>query len=596
MLTAPTRTRLSIAAIAAAFLGSLLVAAPPSTATTPPSGPVSTAPITLSELRSAGEPSGLTKNSRFAPAGDATWAPRFAGTLHLDGGVMGVISDAANGQISNPVGGKDTTFFPDVDLSFFTDGQQLVPTTQDVIRNGVLPGARSYWDVIVQPGRVWTQPGDGGWHRASFPFALVNSIEGETHTGIAMFAYRGNQVSALRFQIVQLTAPYDVPEYFSAWGVSAASFTPGVRQLSRLRSLHRKTEAAQLPVRPWSALKKLADPSAVNAFDSYSDVIGSAAVVNGVLYRDSCPTSAGPFPYCDATRWGVWSVTKSAMLNVAMLRLAQKYGRWIVDAPIARYVPAARRPGWRHVTFGDLANMASGHGPAGHPRCYLCDYTRWYLAPSEKQKTAEALDYPRFARSGTVYNYRDQDAYLLGVAEEALLKKREGPKASLTAMLRYQVYRPIGVYQAPTNTTVEPGDNSPHAQGQMIGAFGYYPTFDDLAKIASLYENHGAWHGRQILNRPLVTQLLARPRPAPAALPGSKNGSHFYLTDWHLERVRSAAGCTRYVPQMEGWGGNTVTALPGHVTLIRMRNNWVGDPSNAQVEINALADQLAPLC
>ena len=47
---------------------------------------------------------------------------------------------------------------------------------------------------------------------------------------------------------------------------------------------------------------------------------------------------------------------------------------------------------------------------------------------------------------------------------------------------------------------------------------------------------------------------------------------------------------------MEGWGGNTVTVLPGHVTLIRMRNNWVGDPSNPQLEINALADQLSPLC
>jgi hypothetical protein len=27
-----------------------------------------------------------------------------------------------------------------------------------------------------------------------------------------------------------------------------------------------------------------------------------------------------------------------------------------------------------------------------------------------------------------------------------------------------------------------------------------------------------------------------------------------------------------------------------------MRNNGVGDPSNRQVEINALADQLSPLC
>jgi CubicO group peptidase (beta-lactamase class C family) len=600
MPTAPTRNRLAVSAIAAAvaagLVGSLIVAASPGVATTPPSGHVSKRPITLAQLRSGAQPKGLTRNVRFARPRDATAAPALKGTLHLKGATMGLISDADNRRISNPVGGKDTTFFPNVDLAFFTDRGHLVPVTQNVIRNGVLAGTKSYWDVIVQPGRTWTQPGDHGWHRASFPFALVNSIEGETHNGVAMFAYRGRQVSAVRFQIVQMTAPYDVPEYFSAWGASPASFTPGVAHLAKLRKQHRKAEAAQLPVRPLSALRKSAAPAAVKAFNSYSDVVGAAVVVHGVLYRDNCPTSAGPFPYCDSARWGVWSVTKSAMLNVAMMRLAQKYGRKIVRAPISRFLPAARTPGWKDVTFGDLANMASGHGPAKHPHCYLCDYVRWYLAPSERQKTVEALDYRRFAKPGTVYNYRDQDAYLLGVAEEALLRKKAGKDASILAMLRKEVYRPIGVYSAPTNTTVEPGANGPRAQGHMMGAYGFYPTFDDLAKIAALYENHGRAKGRQILDRSLTTRLLSRPHPAPAALPGSKNGSHWYLTDWHIQRVRSSDGCTRFVPQMDGWGGNTVTALPGRVTLIRIRNNWVGDPSNAQTSINRLADRLSPLC
>jgi hypothetical protein len=587
------------AASAAALTGVVvagLVGAPQGAATTPPGGQVSDQPITAAQLLNAAQPSGLTDNSRFAPGPDAKWAPALNGTLSLGGATMDVLSDAPGGGITNPVDGKDTTFFPDVSLSFFTAGQQLVPVTQNVIRNGVLPNTRSYWDVIVQPGRVWTQPGDEGWHRASFPFALVNSIEGETHTGIAMFLYRGSDISAVRFQVVQMTAPYDVPEYFSAWGVTGADFTAGVAHLWKLRNLHLRSEAARLPERPWSALKRIADPTAVDAFNSYSDVIESAAVVDGKLFRSDCPTSAGPFPYCSDVRYGVWSVTKSAMLNVAMMRLAHKYGRWIVHAPIARYLPQARTSGWRDVTIGDLANMASGHGPAGDPTCYLCDYTRWYLAPSEDEKTAEALDYPRFATPGTVYNYRDQDAYLLGVVEEKLLQKREGQHADIWRMVRDEVYRPLGIYQAPTNMTIEPDAVGPHAVGQPMMAYGYYPTLDDLAKVAALYQNHGAWNGRQILNRSLVNRLLARPSPAPQALPGSDDGSHWYLTDWHIQRVESSHGCIRYVPQMEGWGGNTVTVLPGDTTLIRMRNNWVGDPSDPQVEINALADELSPVC
>jgi hypothetical protein len=464
-----------------------------------------------------------------------------------------------------------------------------------VIRNGVLASSRSYWDVIVQPGRVWTEPGDEGWHRASFPFALVNSIEGGAHTGIALFAYRDDQVSALRFQIVQMTAPFDVPEYFTAWGVVPASHSPGVEGTDEPRRIHRMSEEARLPVRPWSVLEEYADPSALDAFASYPDVIGAAAVVDGTLYRDDVPTAAGSLPFSDALRWGVWSVTKSAMLNVALLRLAQKYGREIMEHPIALYVPAARQPGWDDVTFNDLANMASGHGPADDNMSYLADYARWYLAPSAEEKTTQALDYPRFTEPGTLYNYRDQDAYLLGVAEEALLRHHEGQLASLAEMLHDEVYRPIGIHHVPTNTTLEPGADSPYDQGRPMLAYGYYPTFDDLAKIAALYQHHGACDGQQILERSLVDDLLASPNPSTHALPVSDEGSHWYLTGWQLQRIESAAGGTAYVPQMKGWGGNTVTVLPD-MTLIRMRNSQEDDLRNPQVEINALADQLSPLC
>lgn len=591
----PRRKCAAVVAAAAAVLVSGL-AVPQSSSTTPPGGDVSGDHITAAQLLSGQRPSGLTRNARFAPGQDALRAPAFHGTLDIAGAPMDVISDASDGDISNPVGGKDTEFFPDVDLSFFTVDQQLVPVTQDVIRNGALSGTRSYWDLTVQPGRVWTQPGDHGWHRASFPFALVNSIEGETHTGIALFLYRGDQVSPVRFQVVQMTSPFNVPEYFSAWGAAEASFEAGVSHLGKRRKEFHRSQAARLPQRPWSKLRRFADPSAVRAFNSYSDVIASAAVLDGTLYRSNCPTSAGPFPYCAEARWGVWSVTKSALLNVALARLAHKFGPSIMDTPIARYVPRARTTGWRDVTFEDLANMASGHGPAKRPRCYLCDYQRWYLAPSEDGKTTAALDYPRFTKPGSVYNYRDQDAYLLGVAEERLLQDRAGPDASLLRMLRNEVFRPIGISHLPTNSTIEPDADGAADVGHPMMAYGYYPTLDDLAKIAMLYQRHGAWDGRQILNRPLVNRLLTRPKPAPPALPAGNTGAHWYLNDWHLRRIRSKHDCTRYLPQMEGWGGNTVTVLPGQTTLIRIRNNWVGDPSNPQVEINTLADDLAPIC
>ncbi len=578
---------------------SILVTAPGGViraqADTPPGGHVSRAPLTFEQLFGGMAPGSLTRNARFAPPAQATLAPPLRGTLRLAGARMQIRSDGPDRhRIASPVLGKDTLRFPAARIPFVSVGRHLVPTTQDVIRVGSIPATRTYWDLLVQPGLRWTQPGDHGWHRASFPFELVNSIEGETHTGIALFLYRGDRVRPVRFQIVQQTSPYLVAQYFTAWGTTRASLGPAVRHAARARTAFRHAQGNRLRHRPWSALRGRVEAATLRGFREFPDVVQSAVVIDGTVYGTRCPTAAGPFPYCDDVRYGVWSITKSAMLSVALLRLAQKYGGRILDQRISRILPGRQPRSWHDVTVSDLATMASGHGPAKHPTCYLCGYYRWYAARSEHAKTVEALDYRRFAEPGTTYNYRDQDAYLLGVVEDELLKSRAGQAADIWRMLRREVYRPIGIHAVPSNSTIEPGRAA--AKGHPLLAYGYYPTIDDLARIAALVEHHGRSHGRQILSRHLVDRLLPRPEPAPAALPVSDNGSHWYLDDWHLRRLRSDEGCTQYLPQMLGWGGNTVTIAGDGVTLLRMRNNWVGEQLNPQSSVNALADALVDYC
>ena len=50
--------------------------------------------------------------------------------------------------------------------AFFTEGDRLVPTNRNI-----LPQSH----VILSPGRVWSEPGDGELSRASFPFVVVIS-------------------------------------------------------------------------------------------------------------------------------------------------------------------------------------------------------------------------------------------------------------------------------------------------------------------------------------------------------------------------------------------------------------------------------------
>src|SRR5271169_4412726 len=107
----------------------------------------------------------------------------------------------------------------------------------------------SFWDVIVQPGRVWSVPADDGWSRAAFPFALVNSIEGETHNGLATFLYRKGKVSNLRFQIVQQTAPFYIKDDFVAAGLVSATFAPvATDQLSSLKRGYEADRTDEVPI------------------------------------------------------------------------------------------------------------------------------------------------------------------------------------------------------------------------------------------------------------------------------------------------------------------------------------------------------------
>ena len=183
------------------------------------------------ELRSTIAPTGLVDNQWFVPADGAAAAKHdFTGTLALQ--EVEMVTDPATFS-SREVRGKDPRVFPAVRIAFFTDNDDLVPVSQDVIRSGSTKEGRSYWDVIVQPGRVWSEAGDEGWSRASFPFALAHMIDGETHIGLATFLYNGTEVSNVRFQIVQQTAPGFVVDYFTAWGQVPARYEPGGHRQSR---------------------------------------------------------------------------------------------------------------------------------------------------------------------------------------------------------------------------------------------------------------------------------------------------------------------------------------------------------------------------
>lgn len=525
-------------------------------------------------------------NAAFAPGKDASPAEPMSGVLSTAPARLQVSPSLARSTID----GRDALSFPGLDLGFVTLGGTLVPLERgQMVRGRAGDGTPSYWRVIPQFGRVWREPSDGGWSRAAFPLMLVNDTENHAHQGLATFLYRNGKVSHLRYQFVQQTAPYLLSPHCVFWGASPAemrALEPG--RIEPARRAASEELAARLPARPLQELRASLPPGTLDGLGGPvlpKWRVAVALVRDGKLYYEADPTPYGPYPYPLEMRFGVRSVMKSVAAPLSLLHLAEVYGPYVLGLRIGDYVPGLD-PKWNRIRFVDAANMATGFGGTGsfrtHPNDindgYLdADYDGWYTAPSSAAKLQHIREHlkPYPWEPGTVVRYRDQDFFLLGIAVDNFLKAMRGPQADAWEMLQKEVFQPIGIAQAPVVRTREPGDRD----GPAWFSAGYYPTLDDLAKIALLYEDLGAHGGVQILHRDLTAQLMAAQgalekdgdasvphlAPGPNDPPARLYKMGFHYTAFTGSRTRSL----RYLPTMSGFGDNEVLLFPGRIVAIR---------------------------
>lgn len=531
--------------------------------------------LTVKSFESGGPLEAPVANAAFAPDERALAAPAFTGVLKVHPAAMRTLPVLTQPLIQ----GRDVRIFPGLQLEFFTVGDVLVPVQRgEMVRETGGGLTMSYWRVIPQPGKVWREPGDGDWSRAAFPIMLVNDTENHAHQGLATFLYRGNQVSGLELQFVQQTGPYLIKQYFVAWGFAQAEYAPvDASQLEARRAQAQVEFADRLPARPWSELIKTVPAGTLDGFGGplYPKwQVAGALVVGGTLYYQDPVTPYGSYPYPLEMRFGVRSITKSVFAPLSLLHLAQVYGPWVLTLKIGDYVPGLD-PKWRRVRFIDAANMSTGFGGVGGTRSdpndildgYLDgDYDAWYTAPSfaDKIRQINATLHPYPWEPGTVMRYRDQDYFLLGAAIDSFIKSVRGTQADLWQMVKTEIFEPIGIHQAPVVRTRESGGRD----GIVWCNAGYYPTLDDLAKIALLFQTRGAHGGVQILNRTLTEDLLAA-RDA-IAKNGDAGGNGLYEMGFHFLRYQNANGTVKYLPSMRGSGDNEIVLYPNRMVSIVM--------------------------
>ena len=128
------------------------------------------------------------------------------------------------GQLSS-----ELASLPPFSYEYVSDGSSIVPVKREPQRS-----SHPYWEIILEPGRAWTDAADKGWSRAALPFAIKERNQNCTHNGLMTFLYRGDgSISRVAWQITSETCLY---LKVNLWGVVKAEYHPA-RFLHPARSL-----------------------------------------------------------------------------------------------------------------------------------------------------------------------------------------------------------------------------------------------------------------------------------------------------------------------------------------------------------------------
>ncbi len=532
--------------------------------------------LTAEELLQGLKPDpNLVHNSFYMPGIDSSPA------LHELAGILTVAKAKISGQRIGIRTSGQLGFFPALKLPFFMVGEHFVPVNRDMILSG-----GGSWDIVLAAGRIWSEPGDKGYSRASFPFTLVGSKWSQTHNGLATFIFNAKHVSNLRFQIVQESAPM---EQFDGWGQTTMAYSS--RKFSNLSAL-RQQFADELklltPIRSWNQLEADYDPHMLDRIDATTNrknITLSGLIIDDRVYARDCRTRWGEYPYCDNMRHGIYSVSKSLGALIAMLRLAQKYGIEIFDYKITDYIEInSNHAGLEKLTFGDALNMATGIGNIEPRR--VSSYVEANSTPLatkifNSQSTGEKLNLmAKFANypwnPGEVFRYRSSDTMLLTIAMDRLVKEREGASTDLWGLIIREVLKPIGITRMPMLLTREPKG----AKGVPLFDSGMIPTLDEIAKLVKLLRNGGRFREHQILRVEKLDEILGKsPRPGLPTGWQIQNGETNYHMSFWLHPYRTKGGNLIRIPAMSGHGGNYIILLPNGITAFRFadgRNNSPG--------------------
>ncbi len=506
-------------------------------------------------------------------------------------------------------GGAPLSFTPHVDTYFRAEEPPIVATLRRVPRlevvlsqtgSHLVPANRglrftgdSYWNAIVGPGRIWSEQGDEGRSRASLPITLVERNQNCAYHGVLSFLFDGATTSKAAFQVAQETCKYF---QFDLWGAIPTRFQAADRspeeEEEAVVAAYEAEVASRLPVRPLDEIRndhpqaQVYPQSFISGFDRQHLTTWGVAF-DGVHYQGPVRTRYGDYPYPGQIRLPSYSTAKTAVVAVALMRLAQLYGPEAANLKLKDYLPKTPKGLWQGVTFQHALDMATGH--YRHPGNQVDEKdatteSNFFLVERGPRKLRGALAYPRKEPPGQRWVYHTTNSFLLVHAMTEYLNRQTGadPKqpVDLLEFLAAEVYRPLGV-SAGALESLRTGNR---ADGVIYGGYGMFWTADDVIKIANLLNiQRGRIRDRQLLHPGMLAAAMQEDendRGLDALHDGKPTRYKNSVWSRPIEVADGSTGATMIeVRQMLGYGGIGVLMLPNGAVFYYFgdgdEHNWL---------------------